>query len=81
MKDISYYQKELEGQQNKLAQLKESPDCCPHVLKKHLEGISETEVMIPDCQERLRKARDDLEGFLSNNAELPTASEARALLI
>jgi hypothetical protein len=70
----------LEGQQSKFAQLKESPDSCPHVLKKHLEGISETEAMIPDCQERLRKARDDLQEFLEQNSHLPAAKEAEALL-
>ena len=64
-----------------MTQLKESPDCCPHVLKKHLEGIAETEAMIPDCQERLQKARDDLQEFLEQNSELPSASEARTLLV
>lgn len=65
LKDIKYYQKELEGQQAKLSDLQSKPDTCPHVLKKHLEGIAETEAMLPDCQERLKRARDDLEDFLT----------------
>lgn len=81
IKDISYYKKELQGQQSKLALLQASPDTCPHVLKKHLEGVKETEAMIPDCQERLKKACDDLREFLMENSGLAAAEDAKALLL
>lgn len=61
-------------------QFQESSDCCPHVVKKHLEGISETEAMIPDCQERLKRACEDLQEFIETNSELPSAEEAKTLL-
>lgn len=84
MKDIKYYQKELEGQRAKLSDLQSKPDTCPHVLKKHLEGIAETEAMLPDCQDRLKRARDDLEEFLGIiegvDKESPVFTEAQSLV-
>lgn len=74
-KDISYYQKELTGQVQKHQLLSSAPDACPHVISKQAEVIKETEAMIPDCTERLERARADLKEYLEQNPVEDSSSE------
>lgn len=52
-----------------------------------MEGIKETEAMIPDCQVRLEAARADLKQFLESHEDIEdvtssdTFKEAQSLLL
>lgn len=87
MKDVNYYQKELAQLEAKHQIAQAEPETCPHVLKKQLEAIKETEAMIPDCEARLEAAKADLQEFLASHGEYdevtssPIYQEAKTLLV
>lgn len=83
-KDLEYYVKEHAAQVLKIAKMRED-DKDEYDIRKQEEVLVETEVMLPDCQMRLKEAAQDVEGFItSHRADVePLAElfqEAQALL-
>ena len=74
VKDVSYYQKEVQENEIKLAQMKkEKRD--PYDIKKFEEVLGESYMMIPDSQSRMEKALVDLATFLDKSSGLNEEGE------
>lgn len=81
-KEKVMYEKEAKQQEEKVERMKkEGGD--EYVLKKQIEVLQESRMMIPDCSRRLEAAYTDLAQMLENEKELEEAEEykdARAML-
>lgn len=65
---MTYYEKEVKENEEKLAQMKaDGKD--PYDIKKFEEVLGESHMMIPDSQNRLRKCVDDLKEFVNTNQD------------
>ncbi len=65
-KEAAYYKKEVQENETKLAKMKED-NKDPYDIKKFAEVLDESIMMVPDSENRLKKALEDLELFLSSN--------------
>ncbi|XP_018412777.1 PREDICTED: tubulin-specific chaperone A [Nanorana parkeri] len=81
-KEKCMYEKEAKQQEEKVERMKtEGGD--EYVIKKQIEVLQESRMMVPDCQRRLEAAYTDLVQILENEKELEEAEEykdARAML-
>jgi tubulin-specific chaperone A len=76
------YRKEAEEQLMRIAAL-EAANACPHDVRKQYEVLTETKNIIPDCEQRAERAKEDLsKTILTIDAAVSPAllAEARALL-
>lgn len=83
-KDLEYYVKEHAAQVLKIDKMR-ADDKDEYDIKKQEEVLVETEMMLPDCQMRLKEAAQDVEGFIASHREeveplTELFSEAQALL-
>ncbi|XP_013885352.1 tubulin-specific chaperone A [Austrofundulus limnaeus] len=70
------YKTEAKKQEDKVERLKaEGED--EHVIKKQMEVLQESRMMIPDCHRRLAVAHADLLQFLESEEELAESEEYR----
>lgn len=68
------YKKELVQQQEKVDRMTaEAGD--EYVLRKQIEVLQESKMMIPDCHRRLMKAHEDLVQILETEADLGESEE------
>lgn len=67
-KEVSYYEKEVKENEDKLAKMK-SDGKDPYDIKKFEEVLGESLMMIPDSQNRYNKSLDDLKEFIAANEE------------
>ena len=58
----------------KLAKMKEEQKD-PYDIKKFAEVLGESQMMIPDSQNRYKKSLEDLKSFMETNADYEFASE------
>lgn len=76
------YEKEAIQQEEKIERMKaEKGD--EYMIKKQIEILQESRMMVPDCQRRLEAAYTDLMQILENEKDLEAAEEykdARAML-
>ncbi|XP_060617607.2 tubulin-specific chaperone A [Anolis sagrei] len=73
-KEMVMYEKEAKQQEEKIEKMKtEDPD--DYSIKKQMEVLQESRMMIPDCQRRLEAARADLVQLLENEKELEETAE------
>ncbi|KAL4617525.1 tubulin-specific chaperone A-like [Arapaima gigas] len=81
-KEEVLYRKEAEQQEGKIERLKaEGGD--EYVIKKQMEVLQESRMMIPDCHRRLVTAHEDLAQFLGMEEDLAESEEykeARTIL-
>ncbi|XP_077673132.1 tubulin-specific chaperone A isoform X1 [Eretmochelys imbricata] len=81
-KEKVMYEKEAKQQEEKIERMKaEASD--DYGIKKQIEILQESRMMIPDCQRRLEAAHADLSQLLENEKELEEAEEykdARSVL-
>ncbi|XP_064900787.1 tubulin-specific chaperone A-like [Columba livia] len=81
-KEKVMYEKEAKQQEEKIEKMKaEAYD--DYGIKKQIEILQESRMMIPDCQRRLEVAYADLTQLLENEKELEEAEdykEARSIL-
>ncbi|XP_040276112.1 tubulin-specific chaperone A [Bufo bufo] len=81
-KEKLMYEKEAIQQEEKVERMKrEGGD--EYVIKKQIEVLQESRMMIPDCHRRLEAAHTDLAQILENEKELEEAEEykdARSML-
>ncbi|XP_053557353.1 tubulin-specific chaperone A [Bombina bombina] len=81
-KEKSMYEKESKQQEEKVERMK-SEGGDEYVIKKQMEVLQESRMMIPDCQRRLEAAYTDLTQLLENEKDLEEAEEykdARSML-
>uniref|UniRef100_A0A8C4XTR9 Tubulin-specific chaperone A n=2 Tax=Falco TaxID=8952 RepID=A0A8C4XTR9_FALTI len=81
-KERIMYEKEAKQQEEKIEKMK-AEACDDYGIKKQIEILQESRMMIPDCQRRLEVAHADLTQLLENEKELEEAEEykeARSLL-
>ncbi|XP_075711002.1 tubulin-specific chaperone A [Rhinoderma darwinii] len=81
-KEKLMYEKEAKQQEEKVERLKrEAGD--EYVIKKQIEVLQESLMMVPDCHRRLEAAHTDLAQVLDNEKDLEETEEfkdARAML-
>ncbi|GFZ02910.1 tubulin folding cofactor A [Actinidia rufa] len=80
VKELKSYEKEVEREAAKTADMKEKGDD-PYDLKQQENVLAESRMMIPDCRKRLEAALADLKGTLaelesSNQKEGPEIDDA-----
>ncbi|XP_053263874.1 tubulin-specific chaperone A [Podarcis raffonei] len=81
-KEKVMYEKEAKQQEEKIEKMK-AEDSENYAIKKQIEVLQESRMMIPDCQRRLEAAHADLAQLLENEKELEEAEEykeARSVL-
>ncbi|XP_025962580.2 tubulin-specific chaperone A [Dromaius novaehollandiae] len=81
-KEKVMYEKEAKQQEEKIEKMK-AEACDDYGIKKQIEILQESRMMIPDCQRRLEVAHADLTQLLENEKELEEAEEykeARSIL-
>ncbi|XP_025923542.1 tubulin-specific chaperone A isoform X3 [Apteryx rowi] len=81
-KEKVMYEKEAKQQEEKIEKMK-AEACDDYGIKKQIEILQESRMMIPDCQRRLEVAHADLTQLLENEKELEEAEEykeARCIL-
>ncbi|KAL8142378.1 hypothetical protein V2J09_015410 [Rumex salicifolius] len=84
LKELSSYEKEVEGEAAKTADMKEKA-ADPYDLKQQENVLAESRMMVPDCRKRLESALDDLRGTLaeleeSDEKEGPEFDDARSVV-
>ncbi|NP_001290879.1 tubulin-specific chaperone A [Esox lucius] len=81
IKEKVMYVKETKQQEEKIERLKaeafneEADSEAKYVIKKQLEVLQESKMMIPDCQRRLTIAHADLSQILETEEDLAEAEE------
>uniref|UniRef100_A0A8C5WCJ1 Tubulin-specific chaperone A n=1 Tax=Leptobrachium leishanense TaxID=445787 RepID=A0A8C5WCJ1_9ANUR len=81
-KEKVMYEKEAKQQEEKVEKMK-SDGGDEYVIKKQIEVLQESRMMIPDCQRRLEAAFTDLTQVLDNEQDLGETEEfkdARSIL-
>ncbi|XP_056370694.1 tubulin-specific chaperone A [Oenanthe melanoleuca] len=81
-KEKIMYEKEAKQQEEKIEKMK-AEACDDYGIKKQVEILQESRMMIPDCQRRLEVAHAELTQLLENEKELEEAEEykeARSIL-
>ncbi|XP_056397618.1 tubulin-specific chaperone A [Hyla sarda] len=81
-KEKLMYEKEAKQQEEKVERMK-SEGGDEYVIKKQIEVLQESRMMIPDCQRRLEAAHTDLAQVLENEKDLEETEEfkdARAMV-
>ncbi|NXN86375.1 TBCA protein, partial [Bombycilla garrulus] len=81
-KEKIMYEKEAKQQEEKIEKMK-AEACDDYRIKKQIEVLQESQMMIPDCQHRLKAAHAELAQLLENEKELEEAEEykeARSIL-
>ncbi|KAM8827555.1 tubulin-specific chaperone A [Spinachia spinachia] len=68
------YQTEAKQQEEKVKRLKEEAGD-PYVIKKQIEVLQESHMMVPDCHRRLTIAHADLLQLLETEADLGESEE------
>ncbi|KAL6096549.1 tubulin-specific chaperone A [Pungitius pungitius] len=68
------YQKEAKQQEEKVQRLKDEAGD-PYVIKKQIEVLQESHMMVPDCHRRLTIAHADLLQLLETEADLSESEE------
>eukprot|EP01096_Ripella_sp_DP13-Kostka_P010469 TRINITY_DN410_c0_g1_i1.p1 TRINITY_DN410_c0_g1~~TRINITY_DN410_c0_g1_i1.p1 ORF type:complete len:162 (+),score=76.53 TRINITY_DN410_c0_g1_i1:65-487(+) len=79
IKEVGYYQKELETQRAKMStMISEGKD--EYDIKKQREIVEESETMVPDTINRLLNSVRDLELFMEENADLESSPKWAAAI-
>ncbi|RLN52583.1 hypothetical protein BBJ29_005844 [Phytophthora kernoviae] len=82
-KDLEYYAKEHEAQKIKIDKMRTDKKD-EYDIRKQEEVLVETEMMLPDCQSRLREAAKDVTKFIEAHRKevepLESFQEAQKLL-
>lgn len=68
-KEVSYYKKEVQENEDKLSNMKEKGSD-PYDVKKFQEVLDESYMMIPDSRARFEKGLDELHSFMKSNEEI-----------
>ncbi|CAN6485379.1 unnamed protein product [Victoria cruziana] len=68
LKELHSYEKEVEREAAKTANMKES-GADPYDLKQQENVLAESRMMIPDCRKRLEASLGDLQGILEEFKE------------
>jgi tubulin-specific chaperone A len=82
IKEANYYKEETKENEAKIAKMKEE-NKDKYDIKKFQEVLDESIMMIPDSENRMKKAAEDLEVFIANNSTLESEEwlgKAKALL-
>ncbi|XP_061200257.1 tubulin-specific chaperone A [Neopsephotus bourkii] len=78
-KEKVMYENEVKQQEEKIKKMKaEAAD--DYGIKKQIELLQESQMMIPDCQRRLEAAHADLTQLLEKEKELEEAEEYKEAL-
>mmetsp|Transcript_15979 Transcript_15979/g.20278 ORF Transcript_15979/g.20278 Transcript_15979/m.20278 type:complete len:110 (+) Transcript_15979:241-570(+) len=73
-KEVKYYEQEVKENEEKLAKMKEEQKD-PYDIKKFAEVLGESQMMIPDSQNRYKKSLEDLKSFLETHVDYDFTSE------
>lgn len=76
------YEKEVKDQGAKVEKMKEE-NKDEYDIKKQIEVLEESKIMIPDCKRRLKTAYDDLTKLVADTEDLSETEEhknAKAIL-
>uniref|UniRef100_A0A7N0U084 Tubulin-specific chaperone A n=1 Tax=Kalanchoe fedtschenkoi TaxID=63787 RepID=A0A7N0U084_KALFE len=88
IKELHYYEKEVEAEATKTAKMKDS-GADPYDLKQQENVLSESRMMVHDCRKRLETALADLKGsfqiiiqaeFEESNEDAPEIAEAKEII-
>ncbi|XP_068635863.1 tubulin-folding cofactor A-like [Aristolochia californica] len=83
LKELQSYQKEVENEAAKTANMKEK-GADPYDLKQQENVLAESRMMIPDCSKRLEASLIDLKGTLEelkeSNQQGPEIDEAESVI-
>jgi tubulin-specific chaperone A len=66
-KELLGYEKELKKQEARIEEMKQDPTKDSHDIKKQVEVLEETQVILPDCRKRLLEAHKKLTEMLVMN--------------
>ena len=69
IKEVAHYTKETEENETRIQKMREDDTKDSYDIKKAVEVLEETRMMIPDAQRRLVAALDDLFAFVGDHAE------------
>jgi len=78
IKEVAYYGKEVQQNEAKLKAMKEDQDnkYDSYDIKKFEEVLGESYMMVPDSQQRLQRALEDLQNFCNDAAVVEVAAKA-----
>jgi tubulin-specific chaperone A len=81
-KEMTYYEKEVKENEEKLAKMKQDKTADSYDIKKFEEVLGESYMMIPDSKARFQKSLEELSLFLDTNtvAEGEWVSTAQSIL-
>ncbi|KAJ1651700.1 hypothetical protein IWQ61_007803 [Dispira simplex] len=74
LKDEIHYKKEVEQQTAYVDNLK-SDDADEYLIRKQIEVLDESKMMLPDCKKRIAKAVEDLKALLDTQNPVFEGSE------
>lgn len=77
-KELEAYHQEVTDQKAKVEKMR-ATGVDEHSIKKQVEVLGESEMMIPDTMRRLAKGVEDLAGFVAQNAAEPSLQGTEAL--
>ena len=79
-RELECYKGEFLKDSEKLEMMQSSPNSCPHEINKQMQVIEETSRMIPDIEDKIAMAIEDLREMLSRHeAEGEIYANARSL--
>jgi tubulin-specific chaperone A len=79
IKEVAYYEKEVQENEGKLQQMKDQ-NKDPYDIKKFIEILGESQMMVPDSQARLRQMLEELAVAVENAASADVASNSEWFL-
>ena len=74
IKEAAYYKKEVQENERQLQQMKDDGKD-PHDIKKFQEVLDESLMMVPDSEQRLSRALQDLRDFVVSAEVVDTKGE------
>lgn len=75
-KEKTMYEKEAEDQEKKVEKMKQDGKD-EHDIRKQIEVLEESRMMIPDCKRRIRAAYADLQSHVTQAQDLNEAEECQ----
>ncbi|KAJ3605164.1 hypothetical protein NHX12_027214 [Muraenolepis orangiensis] len=73
-KDKVMYEQEVKDQMVKIEKLKEAKEC-EHVIRKQIEVLQESQMMVPDCKVHIARAYKELVSLMETADDLTETEE------
>lgn len=81
-KELKAYRHEFENQQGRIRKMEQAmPEFDEHDIRKQIEVLDETRMMIPDTQSRLRNSIEDLSIYIDTKVDFNASTEKDSALL